>query len=110
LRHALPATPSINGTTDKAHNNAPCALHALQWPVRKTSVYLTDAEAEALKRASAATGRSQSALIRDGISQVIQQSGVSKRHFHSLGIANSGGEPYERWDADELYKRVMGQE
>jgi hypothetical protein len=78
--------------------------------MRKTSVYLTDAEAEALKQAAAATGRSQADLIREGISQVVQQAGVKKRHFHSMGIANGDGTPYEPWDPDELYKRIMGQE
>ena len=77
--------------------------------MRKTSVYLTDAEAEALKEAAARTGRSQADLIRDGISQVVNQAGIGRRHFHSLGIAH-GGAPYEPWDPDRLYERVMGHE
>lgn len=78
--------------------------------MRKTSVYLTDAEADELKRAAVATGRSQADLIRAGISQIVAQSGIKKRRFHSMGIAHGGGEPYGTWNPDDLYRSVMGHE
>ena len=73
-------------------------------------MYLTDEEAEALRSASATTGRSQSELIREGVRRVT--GGRSKRVFHSMGIGSTRGAEYEevptRWDPDELYEHVMG--
>ena len=76
--------------------------------MRKTSVYLTDDEAEGLRRASTATGRSQSELIRDGIRQVLVAAGIERRTFKSLGKGRGGGAPYAPWDPDELHAKVMG--
>jgi hypothetical protein len=76
--------------------------------MRKTSVYITDEQAIALRRAAEATGRSQAALIRQGIELVVRRSNSGKRVFHSMGIAHSGGHGPTAWDADELYDRVMG--
>lgn len=80
--------------------------------MRKTTVYLTDEEAEALRSASIATGRSQSDLIREGVRRVTARR--PKRVFHSMGIGSSAGTKYEgaplEWDADELYREVMGLE
>ncbi len=55
--------------------------------MRKTTVYLADEEAEALRRRAAETGRSQSELIREGIRRV---TGMGKRVFHSMGSGDSG--------------------
>jgi len=41
--------------------------------MRKTSVYLDDAEAESLQRVAAATGRPQAELIREGVRRVIAE-------------------------------------
>jgi hypothetical protein len=76
--------------------------------MRKTSVYLTDAEAEGLRRAARETGRSQADLIRDGVHHVLVAAGLEKRHFHSLGKGHGGGAPYSPWDADDVYAEVMG--
>jgi hypothetical protein len=78
--------------------------------MRKTSVYLTEEEAEGLRRAAAATGRSQAELIRDGVRHVIAACGLRRRQFHSLGKGRSGGSPYSGWTSDTLYKEAMGQE
>lgn len=78
--------------------------------MRKTTVYLTEEEAEALRSASAATGQSQSELIREGVRRVT--GGQSKRVFHSMGIGGTRGTEYEglpmQWDPTELYEHVMG--
>lgn len=78
--------------------------------MKKTTVYLSDEEAEALRSASAATGQSQSELIREGVRRVT--GGRSKRVFHSMGIGGTKGTEYEglpmHWDPDELYEHVMG--
>jgi Ribbon-helix-helix protein, copG family len=78
--------------------------------MRKTTVYLSDEEAEALRSASIATGKSQSELIREGVRQVT--AAPPKRVFHSMGIGGSKSTSYEglalEWDADELYDWVMG--
>jgi hypothetical protein len=78
--------------------------------VRKTSVYLTDDEADSLRRVSKATGKSQAELVRDGIRHVTGMEGATPRRFHSLGKGRGGGTPYAPWNADDLYAQVMGRE
>jgi Arc/MetJ-type ribon-helix-helix transcriptional regulator len=56
--------------------------------MKKTSVYLSDEQADALRSAAAASGKSQSELIREGIRRVTARR--PKRVFHSMGIADSG--------------------
>ncbi len=75
--------------------------------MKKTSVYLSDEESEALREAARRTGQSQAELIRAGIRQVVAQSAIEPRVFHSMGTGHGGGCPPE-WDADELYREVMG--
>jgi hypothetical protein len=78
--------------------------------MRKTSVYLTDDEAEALRRASEVSGRSQSELLREGVRHVVETVGVRERTFHSMGAGHGGGAPYQLPDPDELYAHVMGRQ
>jgi Arc/MetJ-type ribon-helix-helix transcriptional regulator len=77
--------------------------------MRKTSVYLTDAEAEGLRRASMRAGRSQSELIREGVRLVIRTADAQPRTFRSLGRGRGDGRPAAGWDADALLRRVMGE-
>ena len=76
--------------------------------MKKTSVYLTNDEAEALRRVSLSTGKSQSMLIREGIRHVIGGDEPAGRHFHSMGMGHGGGQPHTSWDPDDLYDKVMG--
>lgn len=76
--------------------------------MRKTSVYLTDEEAEGLRRVAARDGRAQADLIREGVRRVIADAGSKPRVFHSMGKGHGGGEPYRPWSADELDEKVMG--
>jgi len=76
--------------------------------MRKTSVYLTDDEAEGLRRLSAMTGKSQADLIREGIRRVTSEDGAEQRTFRSLGKGRGGGRPYSRWRPAGLYRKVMG--
>ena len=78
--------------------------------MRKTSVYLTDEEADGLRRMAMATGKSQAELIREGVRHVIDTEGTAARAFRSLGKGRGGGEPYIPWNPDELYTKVMGRE
>jgi Ribbon-helix-helix domain len=55
--------------------------------MEKTTVYLSEEQAAALRRASRATGRSQSELIRDGVDHVTKA--TPARVFASMGIARS---------------------
>jgi hypothetical protein len=77
--------------------------------MKKTSVYLTDEEAEGLRRVAMATGKSQAELIREGVRHVIDTAGGA-REFRSLGKGRGGREPYTPWNPDELYTKVMGRE
>lgn len=83
--------------------------------MRKTSVYLTDDEAEGLRQLSAREGRPQAELIREGVRKVIGEAGDRPRRFRSLGIGRagqhgrSGDDRPARWTSDELYPKVMGE-
>jgi hypothetical protein len=74
--------------------------------VLKTTVYLSEDEASGLRRLSAATGRSQSELIREGVRHIVSR--PPKRTFHSLGVAE--GPPYSPWDASQLLDRALGRD
>ena len=75
--------------------------------MRKTTVYLTDEEADALRATAAATGRSQSELIRDGIRRVTARR--TKRVFHSMGSGDSG-DPTLAERLDEAYGEDLERE
>lgn len=57
-----------------------------------------------VKRTSERTGRSQSELIRIGISSVIKDNEPGPRVFRSMGMGHGDGRPYQRWDVDELHE------
>lgn len=76
--------------------------------MRKTSVYLTDQEAEQLRELAIRDGRPQAELIREGVRRVIAEAGTARRQYRSLGKGRGGGQPYEPWRAQELYERSMG--
>jgi len=75
--------------------------------MRKTSVYLSDEEAEGLRELARATGRSQAELIREGVRRLLRR--APKRAFHSMGKGAGDGSGVRRWDADELAARRLGQ-
>ena len=78
--------------------------------MKKTSVYLTNDEAEGLRRVATATGKPQAALIREGVRLVIAAEESAERRFHSLGQGRGGGQAFQPWEANELYGSVMGAE
>lgn len=77
--------------------------------MRKTSVYLTDELADALRRISEDTGTSQADLIREAVQQRIDQAPPPERVFHSMGKGHGGGRSaLEPIDPDVFYEWVMG--
>ena len=78
--------------------------------MRKTSVYLSDQEAEQLRLLAIRDGRPQAELIREGVRHVIAESSTEQRRYRSLGKGRGGGRPYKRWSADALHDRVMGED
>lgn len=78
--------------------------------MKKTSVYLTQEEADGLRKLAIATGKSQAELIREGIQRVLTSEEATPRRFHSLGKGHGGGAPYAPWHPDDLYHAVMGQQ
>ena len=76
--------------------------------MKKTSVYLTAAETEGLRRLAVREGRSQAELIREGVRRVLGES-EAPRTFHSLGKGRGGGRRAEGWDPDDLYDWVKGE-
>ena len=74
--------------------------------MRKTTVYLTDEDAEQLRLLSAETGRSQSELIREGIARLAGRR--RGRAFHSLGKGEGDGTHPTGWTTDALYRKVSG--
>jgi hypothetical protein len=77
--------------------------------MRKTSVYLSDQEAEQLRLLSLRDGRPQAELIREGVRRVIAEGDPERRRYRSLGKGRGGGEPYEAWRQGELYGKTMGE-
>ena len=75
--------------------------------MRKTSVYLTDDEAEGLRRLAVREGRPQAELIREGVRKVIAEIETQPRTFRSLGAGRGGGKS-ATWTSDELYRKVTG--
>lgn len=71
--------------------------------MRKTTVYLSDQEAEQLRLLSTREGRSQAELIRAGLRRVIAEGELARRRYRSLGLGRGGGQPYGRWQAGELH-------
>ncbi len=76
--------------------------------MRKTSIYLTDDEAEGLRRLALITGESQAELVHDGVRRLIESENGTGRAFHSLGKGCGDGSPYAPWNADDLYADTMG--
>jgi predicted transcriptional regulator len=74
--------------------------------MRKTTVYLDDEEAEALRKLAASTGVSQAELIRKAIRHAVAS--VPAREFRSLGLGQGNGERDLRWSAAELYDKAFG--
>ncbi len=77
--------------------------------MRKTSVYLSDDEAESLRRAATATGRAQAELIREGVRRVLAEVDEAPRAFRSLGAGHGGGRPYRSWASADLYRKAMNE-
>lgn len=79
--------------------------------MRKTSVYLTEDEAEGLRRLAAREGRPQAELIREGVRKVIAEIEAQPRAFRSLGAGRGGGggRTPATWTSDELYRKAMGE-
>ncbi len=71
----------------------------------KTTVYLAEREAAALRRLSAATGRSQAEIIREAVATATAS--ASKRTFLSHGAGRGTGEPVGR-RADALVREELG--
>jgi len=70
----------------------------------KTTVYLSESEAAALRQAAAQRGTSQAELIREGVRHV---AGATPRNvFRSRGVGHSGA-PADI-EPDEFYDWVMG--
>jgi hypothetical protein len=74
--------------------------------MRKTTVYLTEIEAEGLRRVAAATGRSQAGLIREGVRLVVEQG--PPRTFFSMGKGEATDETGPHWRTEELYEKAFG--
>lgn len=76
--------------------------------MRKTSVYLTDDEAEGLRRLAVREGRPQAELIREGVRKVIAEIESQPRTFRSLATGRGGGTRPAAWTSDELHRKAMG--
>jgi hypothetical protein len=77
--------------------------------MRKTSVYLTQDEAEGLRHLAVREGRPQAELIREGVRRLIAEAGSRPRTFHSRGVGRSDGTRPRRWTSDELYRKAFGE-
>ena len=74
--------------------------------MRKTTVYLNDAEVDALRHLAASTGLSQAELIRDAIRKAAAQ--APRRQFRSLARGEGPGGNTPRWTAEDVYDSAFG--
>jgi hypothetical protein len=72
----------------------------------KTTVYLDERDAAALRRIAAETGRSQADIIREAIGRTTRASGP--RRLYSRGVGHGTGEAVGR-NADEIVRMELGQ-
>jgi hypothetical protein len=77
--------------------------------MRKTSVYLSEQEAEQLRLLALRDGRPQAELIREGVRRVIAEGDPERRRYRSLGKGRGGGEPYTPWQPGDVYRKSMGE-
>jgi hypothetical protein len=73
--------------------------------MHKTTVYLNDEEADALRQLAAATGQSQAELIREGIRHLTAQ--APPRKFRSLGKGSGTGTPNRSWNSAAVYAKLF---
>lgn len=71
----------------------------------KTTVYLREDEAAALRRLAAQSGRSQADIIREAVTAVTRAAGP--RDFHFFGAGRGSGEPVGE-HADEIVREEWG--
>jgi hypothetical protein len=71
----------------------------------KTTVYIGEEQAAALRRISAQTGRSRAQIIRDAISR--ETSSAPRRVFKSHGAGRGSGEPIAR-NARQILREELG--
>ena len=71
--------------------------------MKKTSVYLTEAEAETLRSVAAREGRSQAAVLREALAAYDEQS-VPDRNFEMCGIFDGDGTSIADVPEEELMK------
>lgn len=73
----------------------------------KTTVYLDEREAGALRRMAADTGRSQASIIREAIATATASHPASQRRLRSAGAGRGSGEGVAR-RADEILRQELG--
>ena len=71
--------------------------------MRKTSVYLSEADAERLARLSELEGRPQAAIIRDAIARY-EQPVSGDRNFSMMGAGRGDGRSVADIPDEELYE------
>jgi predicted DNA-binding protein len=71
----------------------------------KTTIYIDERDAAALRRMSRETGRSQAEIIREAIGMTTRTLGPRK--FASAGVGRGTGEAISQ-QADEILRQEMG--
>jgi predicted transcriptional regulator len=69
----------------------------------KTTVYLHEDQAAALRRLARHTGRSQAEIIRDAVAEATKD--LPKRRFHALGVGEGTGE-----DVSGRFEEILHEE
>jgi predicted transcriptional regulator len=71
----------------------------------RTTVYLDERDAAALRRMAAQTGRSQASIIREAVAEATRP--ARERSFKSHGVGRGTGEPIGR-RAEEILSEELG--
>jgi hypothetical protein len=71
----------------------------------RTTIYLDERDAAALRRMAAQTGRSQASIIREAVAEATRA--ARQRTFRSHGAGRGPGEPIGR-QAEEILSEELG--
>lgn len=71
----------------------------------RTTVYLDERDAAALRRMAAQSGRSQASIIREAVAEATKP--ARERRFKSHGVGRGPGEPVGR-RAEEILDEELG--
>ncbi len=101
----LPARSGLNAAAQRSSRRHGFGKDGTIYGMVKTTVYLDDRDAAALRRIAAESGRSQAEIIREAIGRTTRS--VSPRRLRSAGVGRGSGASVAR-NADRIVREELG--